>query len=116
MKGEIPIADVEPLRCMETRKSISDIECLIAQPPAALRVPEIGQSIGYGVEVRADAHSVPCKIVPDVSDDAEFPRIENVAETRSQTSTSEASGQENNLRARLGAGHADDPFSFTGRA
>ena len=91
---ELAIAEAEPGLLSERAQARHGGPGLVAQPPAALAVPEPCEGVEEGVVVGADGESVQLEIVADVGHDGELAGPEGAAESVGELRSADAASEQ----------------------
>src|SRR5713101_1866051 len=93
MKGEVLVAEQEPVVSAEQLYSLDEIPAFRGASPSALGIAEVSERIENGVDIRADPQAQMFEVVADVDDDRRGPGRGNPLQSQRKFRTSYAAAQ-----------------------
>ena len=102
VRGQVPVAEVEPRRLAEASDPVERVERLAAKAPSAALVEEPAKRVADGVQVGGDVKSPDHRVVTGVADHEELPRRDEAREPPQELRRSGPAGEGDEGHARGG--------------
>ncbi|GAA3303034.1 hypothetical protein GCM10020295_50560 [Streptomyces cinereospinus] len=108
VRGEVPVAQAEPLRPHAVRRELLlQVEGLVGPPPALLLVDAAAERVHHRVEVRADLQPEEVDVVTGVADDGDVRVRHGPLQAAQEPGTTDAACQNHNAHGPSVAGGYD---------